>query len=245
MTSQTDPALTIEAGNPEPPIAKKIPKTDLVHGETRVDDYFWLRDKDNPEVARYLEAENAYADALMRGTESLQEKLYQEMVSHTKETDVGVPFRDGNYFYYTRTETGKQYPIYCRKPARATGMQEDAEEQVILDQNQLADGQKFMSIGGMSVSESGDLLAYSTDNTGFREYTLYIKNLRTGDLYPELMKRTGSFAWALTIALCSTQSRKKARSGTIVFAVTCSALTRHKMWWSMKIPMSASTLVSN
>ena len=178
MTSQTDPALTIEAGNPEPPVAQKTPKTDVVHGETRIDDYFWLRDKDNPEVARYLEAENAYADSLTRHTSALQEQLYREMVSHIKETDIGVPFREGDYFYYTRTETGKQYPIFCRKQAAKDAVDGNASEEVILDQNALAEGQKFMSLGGMSVSEDGNLLAYSTDNTGFREYTLYVKNLR-------------------------------------------------------------------
>src|SRR5689334_18395223 len=188
MTSQTDPAL------PEPPVAQKTPKTDAVHGETRIDDYFWLRDKDNPEVARYLEAENAYADSLTRHTSALQEQLYREMVSHIKETDIGVPFREGEYFYYTRTETGKQYPIFCRKQANDGALQEP--EEVVLDQNALAEGQKFMSLGGMSVSENGSLLAYSTDNTGFREYTLYFKDLQTSELYPERMEKTGSFAWA-------------------------------------------------
>jgi oligopeptidase B len=196
MTSQTDPAISLESRNPEPPVAQKTTKTDVVHGETRIDDYFWLRDKENPEVARYLEAENAYADASMRETGALQEQLYREMVSHIKETDIGVPFREGDYFYYTRTETGKQYPIFCRKRASGQAMQEDAPEQVILDQNVLAAGQPFMSLGGMSVSEDGDLLAYSTDNTGFRQYTLYIKKLETDELFPERMEKTGSFAWA-------------------------------------------------
>ena len=196
MTSQTDPALSIEAGNPEPPVAQKTPKSDVVHGETRIDDYFWLRDKDNPEVARYLEAENAYADSLTRHTSALQEQLYREMVSHIKETDIGVPFREGNYFYYTRTETGKQYPIFCRKQPAKDAVDGNATEEIILDQNALAEGKKFMSLGGMSVSEDGNLLAYSTDNTGFREYTLYLKDLQTGGLYPERVEKTGSFAWA-------------------------------------------------
>ena len=196
MTSQTDPALAVEAPEPATPVAPKVPKIDLVHGETRVDNYFWMRDKGNPEVARYLEAENAYADALTQHTGALQEEFYREMVSHIKETDIGVPSREGRFFYYTRTEAGKQYPIFCRKQARGDAIQEDAPEQVILDQNQLAEGQKFMSLGGMSVSEDGNLLAYSTDNTGFREYTLYVRNLETGELMPERMEKTGSFAWA-------------------------------------------------
>lgn len=197
MTSRPDPVCsTAETQTPQPPLAQKVPKTGVAHGQKRVDDYFWLRDKDNPEVARYLEAENTYADALMSETSTLQEQLYREMVSHIKETDVGVPFREGDYFYYTRTETGKQYPIFCRKRATGEVMQEDAPEQVILDQNVLAEGQKFMSLGGMSVSEDGNLLAYSTDNTGFREYNLYVKNLETRELFPERMEKTGSFAWA-------------------------------------------------
>ena len=196
MTSQTDSALSITAPEPAPPVAQRIPKTDVAHGEARIDNYFWMRDKSNPEVASYLEAENAYADALTQHTGALQEQLYREMVSHIKETDIGVPSREGNFYYYARTEAGKQYPIFCRKPARGDAIQEDAPEQVILDQNQLAEGQKFMSLGGMSVSEDSNLLAYSTDNTGFREYTLYVKNLETGELMPELMEKTGSFAWA-------------------------------------------------
>jgi oligopeptidase B len=196
MTSRPDPVRTsTETETAQPPVAQKTPKTDVVHGETRIDDYFWLRDKDNPEVARYLEAENAYADALMSETSTLQEQLYREMVSHIKETDIGVPYREGDYFYYARTETGKQYPIFCRKRGTGEVIKEGAAEEVILDQNVLAEGQKFMSLGGMSVSENGNLLAYSTDNTGFREYTLCVKNLDTGELFPERMEKTGSFAW--------------------------------------------------
>jgi oligopeptidase B len=174
----------------QPPVAKRIPKTDVVHGDVRTDDYFWLRDKANPEVQQYLEAENAYTDAFMKHTAELQETLYQEMVGHIKETDIGVPYKDGDYFYYARTEAGKQYPIFCRK----TGS--DGAEQMVLDQNKLAEGEKFMSVGSMTVSDDGTLLAYSTDNTGFRQYTLQIKNLKTGELYPEKMLNVGSVAWA-------------------------------------------------
>ena len=196
MTSQTDVTLVVAVPEPVPPIAQKVPKTDVVHNETRVDNYFWLRDKDNPEVARYLEAENAYADALTQHTTALQGELYREMVSHIKETDIGVPFREGSFFYYTRTEAGKQYPIFCRKQTDGDMVNEGAPEEVILDQNVLAEGQAFMSLGGMSVSEDGNLLAYSTDNTGFRQFTLYIRNLQTGKLFAEQMEKTGSFAWA-------------------------------------------------
>src|SRR5947209_20629851 len=98
-----------------PPVARKLPKVDVVHGDRRVDDYFWMRDKANPEVAAYLEAENAYTDALMAPTKDFQGALYRELLSHIKETDVNVPYKEGAYFYYSRTEQGKQYPIYCRK----------------------------------------------------------------------------------------------------------------------------------
>ena len=167
----------------------------MVHGETRIDDYFWLRDKDNPEVARYLEAENAYADLLTRHTSALQEQLYREMVSHIKETDIGVPFREGDFFYYTRTETGKQYPIFCRKRAAKDAVDGNASEEVILDQNALAEGQKFMSLGGESVSEDGNLLAYSTDNTGFREYTLYVA-ISDRRAPSRAVEKIGSVAWS-------------------------------------------------
>ena len=243
MTSQTDPALTIEAGNPEPPVAQKTPKTDVVHGETRIDNYFWLRDKDNPEVARYLEAENAYADSLTRHTSALQEQLYREMVSHIKETDIGVPFREGEYFYYTRTETGKQYPIFCRKQAAKGAFDGNAAEEIILDQNALAEGQKFMSLGGMSVSEDGNLLAYSTDNTGFREYTLYVRNLETGELSPERMEKTGSFAWAAdNRTLFYTVEEEGTKRHYRVYRHVLGTNPQRRRRSSTKIPTSASTL---
>ena len=175
---------------PKPPVAKKEPKVTNIHGQTLTDNYFWLRDKPNPDVKAYLEAENAYTDAIMAPTAQLQETLYKEMVGHIKETDIGVPFKDGDYFYYSRTEAGKQYAIHCRKKGQ------DGAEQIILDVNQLAEGQKFMSVAVMTVSDNGDLLAYTTDNTGFRQYTLQVKNLKTGEIYPERMLKVGSVAWA-------------------------------------------------
>jgi oligopeptidase B len=156
-----------------------------------VDNYFWLRDKQNPDVAAYLQAENAYTDAVMKPTEGLQKKLYDEMLSHIKETDVEVPYKEGNYFYYTRTEAGKQYSIYCRKKGSL-----DAPEELLLDVNELAKGQKFMSVRDFAVSDDGNLLAYSTDNTGFRQYVLAVKDLRSGKLLPDHAERVGSIAWA-------------------------------------------------
>jgi oligopeptidase B len=157
-----------------------------------VDNYFWLREKTNPEVRAYLEAENAYTDAVMKPTEGFQTKLYGEMVGRVKETDVEVPYREGDYFYYVREEAGKQYPIRCRKKALVS----DAPEEIVLDQNELAKGQAFMSIAAYAVSTDGNLLAYSYDNTGFRQYQLAVKDLRTGQTLADHAERVGSVVWA-------------------------------------------------
>jgi len=179
------------AGAPQPPMAEKKTKTTNIHGITLVDDYFWLREKTNPAVMAHLKAEDEYAETVMKPTKPLQEKLYNEMVSHIKETDQNVPYRWGNYFYYTRTEKGKQYQIYCRKKGSL-----DAPEEIVLDENELAKGQKFMSINTFVPSDDGNLLAYSTDNTGYRQYLLQIKDLRTGQIFPEKIERTTSVVWA-------------------------------------------------
>ncbi len=173
------------------PMADKKPKTLKIHGITLVDDYFWLREKSNPKVIEYLQAEDAFTQEVMKPTEALQEKLYKEMLSHIKQTDINVPYRSGDYFYYSRTEEGKQYPIYCRKKGTI-----EAKEEIILDQNELARGLKFLSVGILSPSDDGNLLAYSTDNTGYRQYTLQIKDLRTGQLLAERIERVNNVAWA-------------------------------------------------
>src|SRR5918911_922277 len=139
----------------------------------------------------HLKAEDAYTEAVMKPTVALQEKLYNEMLSHIKQTDTNVPYRWGSYFYYTRTVEGKQYPIFCRKKGST-----EAPEEIVLDENELAKGQKFMSVGVFSPSDDGNLLAYSTDNTGYRQYTLQIKDLRTGQLFPERIERVNNVAWA-------------------------------------------------
>ena len=172
-------------------MAEKKTKTTNIHGVTLVDDYFWLREKNNPAVMAHLKAEDAYTETVMKPTAALQEKLYNEMVSHIKETDAEVPYRRGNYFYYTRTEKGKQYQIYCRKKGSP-----DAPEEIVLDQNELARGQKFMAIDSFVPSNDGNLLAYTTDNTGYRQYTLHVKDLRTGKLFPERIERVNGVAWA-------------------------------------------------
>ncbi|HXA98857.1 MAG TPA: oligopeptidase B, partial [Candidatus Dormibacteraeota bacterium] len=150
-----------------PPIARRVPKTDVVHGDVRHDDYYWMRQKDDPEVTAYLTAENAYTDAVMKPTLAFQEGLYAEMLARIKEDDQSVPYRRGRFFYYSRTEKGKQYPIYCRKKGSL-----EAPEEVYLDVNALAVGEKFMSVAVRDVTDDGNRLAYTTDNTGFRDYTL-------------------------------------------------------------------------
>lgn len=186
--------MTVSVMNP--PVARKEPTPTTLHGQTLQDDYRWMREKSSPEVIAYLEAENAYTQAAMAGTEELQEKLYREMLSHIKETDESVPYPDHGWFYYSRTMEGSQYPVYCRRLATAPKFDESQPEEVLLDVNVLAVGQPFMAVGGMSVSPDGKLMAYSTDNTGFRQYTLKIRSLATGEDLPETAERAGSFAWA-------------------------------------------------
>ena len=175
----------------QPPVARRHETVSKLHGHALVDDYAWLREKSSPEVIDYLEQENAYTRSFMKPTEALQAKLYEEMISHIKETDVSVPFRDKDYYYYSRTEQGAQYPIYCRKHGSL-----DAAEDVMLDMNQMAEGEQFLALGTFTVSDDGNLLAYSTDTTGFRQYTLHIKDLRTGQILADQAERVGSVVWA-------------------------------------------------
>ena len=175
----------------EPPVARREPVEHVLHGDRRVDHYAWLRHKENPEVIAYLNAENAYTDAILKTTEPLQEKLYQEMLGRILQTDLSVPYRLRGYLYFTRTEEGKQYAIYCRR-CDADG----AEEEVLLDLNRLAEGHSFLGLGSFEVSQDNHLLAYSTDTTGFRQYVLQVKDLRTGTTFPERFERVTSVAWA-------------------------------------------------
>jgi oligopeptidase B len=175
----------------QPPITDKKPKITEINGDRLVDNYFWLREKSSPAVIAHLEAENAYTSAVMKPTEALQDTLYKEILSHIKQTDVNVPYRWGDYFYYSRTIEGQQYPIFCRKRGSL-----NAPEQILLDVNEMAKGQKFMSVGAFVPSDDGNLLAYSTDNTGYRQYTLQVKNLMTGELLPERIERVDGVAWA-------------------------------------------------
>jgi oligopeptidase B len=179
------------ASAPQPPMTEKKPKNTTIHGVTLVDDYFWLREKTNPAVMAHLKEESDYADAMMKPTGPLQEKLYNEMLSHIKQTDDSVPYNWGDYYYYTRTVTGLQYPIFCRKKGSPS-----APEEIVLDENELAKGQKFMSIGAFTPSDDGNLLAYTTDDTGYRQYTLHVKDLRTGKLFPESIERVNDVVWS-------------------------------------------------
>jgi len=179
-----------------PPIARKHPTETTLHGITLRDDYAWLREKDNPEVKAYLDAENAYAEAVMAPLEGLRGELYAEMLSHIKQTDISVPFRDGDWWYYTRTEEGLQYSIYCRKRGTAREPDANASEEVILDSNKLAEGLAFFAVGATDLSDDGRWLAYTTDTTGFRQYTLHVKDLLTGETLTGTVERVGSVAWA-------------------------------------------------
>ena len=178
------------------PSARLDPRPTTLHGVTLDDDYGWLREKTSPEVLAYLEAENAYALAHMAPTGELQAKLYDEMVSHIKETDENVPYRYRGWWYSVRTVAGLQYPIHCRRRAVSSTYDETQAEHILLDVNQLAEGKPFMAVGAMSISPDGNLLAYSTDETGFRQYTLHIRDLTTGHDLPDTAARTGSLAWA-------------------------------------------------
>src|SRR5579862_1964651 len=184
-------APTNEQVASRPPVAKKVPHVTTIHGEQLVDNYFWLRKKNDPAVLAYLQSEDAYTDWFMGPTKPLQETLYKEMLGRVQEADQSVPYRDGGWLYYHRTEEGKQYAIDCRKKGSV-----DAPEEVVLDLNAMAAGKKFLELGVYEVSDDGNLLAFSTDETGFRDYTLYVKDLRTGALLSEKIPRVESAAWA-------------------------------------------------
>lgn len=178
-------------GNMKPPVAKKTPKATKIHGYTLTDDYFWMREKSNPEVIKYLEDENAYTEKMMSDTKDFQESLYKEMLGRIKQTDVNVPYRLGDYYYYSRTEEGKQYPIFCRKKGSL-----EASEEITLELNELAKGYKYLGLGAYAISDDGNLLAYSLDFTGYRQYKLFVKDLRTGKVLPDTTERVVSVVWA-------------------------------------------------
>ncbi|MEX2394743.1 MAG: S9 family peptidase [Actinomycetota bacterium] len=197
----------------QPPTAPREPQTTVVHGDERIDDYFWLRSKDDPRVLDYLKAENAYTDEVMGPTDGLQTLIYSEIIDRIQETDVSAPTRDDPYLYYSRTFEGKQYSTYCRR-LNSPG----AGEEVLLDENALAEGHDYYSLGIFEVSEDHNLLAYSEDFTGGESYVIRVKDLRTGDLLPDEL--TGTY-----------YSCEWTNDGTAFYYTTHDdAMRPHKLW---------------
>src|SRR5262245_36086006 len=178
------------------PLAKEVEHISIYHGQKFNDPFYWLREKNNPDTIKHLEAENAYTQAMTKDLEPFAETVYKEMLGHIKQTDSSVPIRRGPYHYYSRMEEGKQYEIRCRKKAAADGSLDDkAPEEILLDLNELAKGHKFFSVGAFAVSDDDNLLAYTTDTNGYRQYRLHVKNLRTGALLPDTADRVTSIEW--------------------------------------------------
>ena len=162
----------------KPPVAKKVPSVLKIHGYEITDNYAWLRDrneKKDPEIIKYLEEENAYVEHHMGKHQPFVDALYKEMLSRIKQTDTSVPYKLGNYWYFTKVEEGKQYPTFLRSKS-----QDGANPEVLLDQNKMAEGFQYFAIGAFEPSDDGNMLAYSTDTTGYRQYELQVKDLRTG-----------------------------------------------------------------
>jgi len=204
--------LAIDPGAATPPVAKKEPHKIAWHGDERIDDYFWIKEKTNKDVLKYLADENAYFKTVMKPTEPFQEKLYKEFLSHIKQTDEEVPVRNRGYWYYSRTVEGQQYRIVCRKKGTL-----DAPEEVLLDGNAMAKGEKFFSLGQTRVSDDGNLLAFATDTTGFREYMLSVKDLRTGKIIESKLVKAPQFEWA-------------ADNKTLFYGTEDEAKRLHKIW---------------
>jgi oligopeptidase B len=215
------PAATPRAGTPAPPVAPRREHVVTWHGERIEDPWFWLRQKDDPEVRRYLEAENAYTAAMTRDLAPFADALYRELLARLKQTDLSVPEREGRFYYYQRTVEGLQYPIRCRRPA-ASDLRYDpgAPEQVLLDQNELAKGLAFLSVAVFRPSDDGKRLLFTTDSTGFRQYRLYVKDLETGRVEGPLAERVDEAEWAA--------------DGRTIFYVTEDATTkRHDTLWRL------------
>ena len=183
--------LVAQPAGPKPPVAPTKPYSFDFHGKKIEDPYFWMKDKKNPEVIKFLNAENAYREEVTKNLKPFEEKLYKEMLSHIKQTDLGVPVRDNGYWYYSRTIEGKQYPIFCRKKGTL-----EAAEEILIDVNKLAEGQKFLSAQPVGASDDGNLYAFLTDTTGFREYYLSIKDLSTGKLLEDKFVKVAGVEWA-------------------------------------------------
>jgi len=173
------------------PKAEKINTSLSTHNDERIDEYYWLKERDNPKVIDYLNAENSYRDKYMKDYQSLEKKLFEEIKSRIKEDDSSVPYFENGYFYYTRYETGKQYPIYCRKKENL-----DANEEILIDANKMSKGHDYFRIGGIDVSPNNKIAAYGVDTVSRRLYTIYFKNLETGEVYKDKIPyTTGSVTW--------------------------------------------------
>jgi len=176
----------------EAPVAAKKAKELTIHGHTRVDNYYWLRERENPEVIAYLEAENAYRESVMKGTEQFQKDLFDEIVGRIKQDDESVPYKENGYFYYTRYEEGKEYPIFCRKLETL-----EADEEILANVNEMAEGYSYYQVGGLSVSPDNRYMAMGIDTVSRRKYTIYIKDLETGKMLEDRIPlTTGRASWA-------------------------------------------------
>ena len=177
----------------DPPVARAEPKELELHGDVRVDEYYWLNQRDNPEVLSYLEAENAYTSAMMAHTTDLQKTLFHEFKERIKQTDESVPYRKGDYFYYSRMEEGKDYPIHARKKGSV-----EAAEEIVLDVNEMAAGHDgYYRAGGLDLSHDHNLLAFGVDKVGRRIYTIQVKDLSTGEMLPDMIPDvTANITWA-------------------------------------------------
>ena len=174
------------------PIVQRMPKEMTIHGHQRIDDYYWLNERENPKVIDYLNAENDYYKNLTAHTEQFQQDLFEEMKGRIKEDDESVPYKKNGYYYITRYETGKQYPIYARKKESL-----NAEESILIDVNKMAEGHDYYALTGLNVNGSNTVVAFGIDTVSRRQYDLRFKDLKTGDMYPEIIKNTtGNTAWA-------------------------------------------------
>ena len=210
---------------PAPPVARRLEHREIRHETTVIDNYFWLREKSNPEVISFLEDENAYTAAMTADLKPFQDALYKELLGRIKQTDLSVPQRRGDYFYYSRTEEGKQYPIECRRKGSMEG-----KEEVLLDLNELARGKKYVGLGAFVVSDDQNLLAYSTDYVGYRTYSLHVKDLRTGQDLPDTAERVGGVQWA-------------SDNRTLFFTTQDAVTKRSDQLWRHTLGQNASELI--
>ncbi|MGI9173339.1 MAG: S9 family peptidase [Chthoniobacterales bacterium] len=209
-------AAGLDPAAAKPPVAPKKPKIVGLHGDKIEDPYFWLREKENPEVLSYLKAENAYTAAVMAPFQKLEDSLYQEMLGRIKQTDVTAPYQQRGYWLYQRTEEGKQYPIYCRKKGSP-----DALEEIVLNVNELAEGKKFMAVQSFTYSDDNALLAYATDTNGHRDYDFHLKNLATGEDVKTPIGKVADLAWAA--------------DNQTIFYITQDAAKRNNRLWRYKL----------